>query len=132
VALIRCEIMGEVRVVFLDEVRLVEGPAIDQCCREILDALNQSEERCVLLHFGRVAFMSSSALGMLIRIHKKCVEYKIALKLSNIAPDILKVFKITSLDKLFDIHADAAAALDAFQTPAKSFFRKPKPSSYKV
>ena len=131
-ALIRSEVKGEVRIIFFDEARLVDLMAIDQCYREIIDELDKSEERKVLLHFGRVAFLSSSALGILIRISKKCKEFKVALKLCNIAPDIFQVFKITGLDKVFSIHADASDALAAFQSAGKGFFRKHGETTYEV
>ena len=72
----------------------------------------------MLLHFGRVKFMSSAALGMLIRVLKKCKEYKVMLKLCNISPEEYEVFQITGMNKIFDIHQDAAKAMDAFK---KSF-----------
>ena len=37
-----------------------------------------------------------------------------ALKLSGISPDILEVFKITKLHKMFDIENDEQSAIDAF------------------
>jgi anti-anti-sigma factor len=123
-SLIRSEVQGEVRIIFIDEARLVDPQAIDQCYREIIDELGKTEERQVLLHFGHVAFLSSSALGVLIRISKKCKEFKISLKLCSISPDIFEVFKITGLDKVFDIHRDAPDALQAFSSAGKSFFRK--------
>jgi anti-anti-sigma regulatory factor len=76
--------------------------------------------------------MSSSALGMLIRINKKCVEYSITLKLCDISPDIREVFKITGTDRIFDIHDNAAHAMESFKKSGKSFFRKKRPSSYEV
>ena len=85
--LIKDEVKGDVRVVAINVVRLVDEALIDQCKREIIKLLDTTEEGNVLLHFGRVTFMSSAALGMLIRISKKCKEYDIALKLSNISPD---------------------------------------------
>ena len=103
-ALIKHEVKGDVRVIAIDAVRFVDEAAIEQCKREIVELLDKTEESNVLLHFGRVTFMSSAALGMLIRVHKKCKEYNIALKLCNISPDIRQVFKITSMDKIFDIH----------------------------
>jgi anti-anti-sigma factor len=114
-ALVRSELKGEIRVVFVDVPRLVEQAAIDQCYREILGLLDRTEEKHLLLHFGRVAFMSSAALGMLVRLHKKCKEYSVSLRLCNITPDIVQVFKITGLDKVFSIHADASDAIDAFK-----------------
>jgi anti-sigma B factor antagonist len=129
---IRHELKGEIRVIFIDEVRLLEGSSIDQCYREIVEVLEKTEEKHVLLHFGRVTFLSSSALGMLIRVNKKCAEYKIMLKLCNIAPDIRQVFKITGLDKILEIHADPAQAMEAFKKSGRLSFRKQRPSSYEV
>jgi len=76
--------------------------------------------------------MSSTALGMLIRVTKKCKQYKIAMKLCEIAPDIRQVFKITGLEKVFDIHEDVAQAIDAFQQSGQLSFRKKAPKSYEV
>ena len=61
--MIREAVNAEIRIVYIDEVRLVEGPAIDQCFREVMEALDKSEESGAVLHFGRVTFMSSAALG---------------------------------------------------------------------
>jgi anti-anti-sigma factor len=122
-ALVKSEVKGEIRIIFVDVQRLVDQAAIDQCHREIVDLLDKTEEKHVLLHFGRVAFMSSAALGMLVRLHKKCKEYEISLKLCNISPDILQVFKITGLDKVFSIHADASDAMEASKASGQLFFR---------
>ena len=131
-AIVKTVVKGEIRIISIDEVRLVDGVALDQCYREIMEVLDKSDESCALLHFGRVAFMSSSALGMLIRITKKCKQYKIDLKLCNIAPDIREVFKITGLEKVFDIQKDVPKAMDAFKKSGRLFFRKKGPKSYEV
>jgi anti-anti-sigma factor len=131
-ALIKHEVKGDVRVIAIDAVRFVDEAAIEQCKREIIELLDKTEESNVLLHFGRVTFMSSAALGMLIRVHKKCKEYDIALKLCNISPDIRQVFKITSMDKIFDIHDDASQAIESFRKSGQSLLRKKGPSSYEV
>ena len=101
-AIIKHAVKREIRIISIDAVRLVDEVALE-CYREIEDVLDKTEESCAVLHFGRVTFMSSSALGMLIRLTKKCKKYKIDLKLCNIAPDIRQVFKITGLEKIFDI-----------------------------
>jgi len=123
-AIIKSEIKGEIRVVFLDAPRLVDQAIIDQCFRETAELLGKTEEKHVLLHFGRVAFMSSMALGMLVRLNKKCKEFGISLKLCAIKPDIYQVFKITGLEKIFSIHADVADALESFKASGELFFRK--------
>jgi microcystin synthetase protein McyG len=131
-SLIKDEPRGEVRVLTIDTAQLVDSTAIEQCYREILAVLNRCEESFVLLDFSRVTFMSSMALGMLVRVNKRCKEFKAALRLCGIAPDIREVFKITGMDKIFDIHEDAAAALAAFKGGGGMFFRKTRPASYEV
>ena len=68
----------------------------------------------MILDFRNVQFMSSSMLGKLVQLQKKCKEFKVHLKLSAISPDIRQVFKITKLDKLFEIETDEVAARKAF------------------
>lgn len=131
-AIIKHVAKGEIRIISIDAVRLVDGAALDQCYREIVEVLDKTEESCTVLHFGRVTFMSSAALGMLIRLTKKCKEYKIALKLCNIAPDIRQVFKITGLEKVFDIYPDVAQAIEAMNKSGQLSFRKKAPKSYEV
>ena len=129
-AVVKSEVKDEIRIIFVDAARFVDGAVIEQCYREIVELLDKTEESNVLLHFGRVGFMSSAALGMLIRVKKKCKEFKITLKLCNISPDIVQVFKITGLDKVFDIHADAADAMASFKASGTSFFRKHRQSRH--
>jgi anti-anti-sigma factor len=131
-ALVKSELKGEIRIIVIDVPRLVDQAVIDQCYREIVDLLDKTEERLVLLHFGRVAFMSSSALGMLVRLHKKCKEYDALLKLCNVSPDIHQVFKITGLDKVFSMHADAADAMEAFKASGQLFFRKGRETRHEL
>jgi anti-anti-sigma factor len=132
VAQIKQEVKDEVRILAIDNPRLVDTTAIEQCYREIVAALDTSEESNVLVDFSRVSFMSSMALGMLVRVNKKCKEYKASLKLSGISRDIREVFKITGMDKIFDIQPNAAEAIAAFRNAGRSMFRKTKPGSYEV
>jgi anti-anti-sigma factor len=57
---------------------------------------------------------------MLIRVHKRCKDFKIEMKLCNIDKEIEKVFKITGLNKILAIFPDTASATAAFKK--KGFF----------
>lgn len=82
---------------------------------EELKGLAESEPKAkLLLDFENVDHLASAALGMLITLHKKVQEKNGALKLSNINRQIFQVFKITRLNRVFDIHDTAAQALDSF------------------
>ncbi len=69
----------------------------------------------LLLSFKNVDHLSSAALGVLITLNKKVKESSGALKLSDINKQIYEVFKITRLNRIFDIHDTAEDALNGFQ-----------------
>lgn len=106
---------GEVLVVNFNQTSILDQAVIDQIGQEFEHvALEASGERKLLLNFAKVEYMSSAMLGKLIQLHRKCKADKIKLKLCNIAKNPLDVFKITKLDKLFEVHKDTAAALATF------------------
>jgi anti-sigma B factor antagonist len=105
---------GSVRTIFFTTARILDELAIRAIGEEMFAILDKSEERNILLDFRAVQFMSSSALGVLIRFAKRCKEFNAKLKLCGIAPHIMQVFKITGLDKVFEIHKDQQEAVAAF------------------
>jgi anti-sigma B factor antagonist len=68
----------------------------------------------LLLDFKNVEHLSSAALGMLINLEKEVSQAKGRLMLSDINPQIYEVFKITRLNKMFEIHDTTAQALKRF------------------
>ena len=59
-------------------------------------------------------YLSSAALAKLITLNKKLQAAGGKLILCNIDPQIREVFEITRLNKLFTIHDEEQAALQAF------------------
>ena len=105
---------GDVLVIYFTDARILDESRIRKLGDDLIELLGRTDQEKVLLDFRRVEFMSSAMLGTIVRMNKKCKEYKAKLKLCSIAPDILQVFKITKLDKLLDIAADEETALKAF------------------
>lgn len=104
----------EILTIYFTDARVLDEALLEQLSRDVLAELEKTTEERVILDFQKVQFMSSSMLGKLVLINKKCKEFKVKLKLSGIIPDILQVFKITKLDKVFDIEPNEAAARKAF------------------
>jgi anti-sigma B factor antagonist len=100
--------------VCVTDARLTDESKLEELGAELIKELNSTTEERVILDFRNVQFMSSSMLGKLVQLQKKCKEFKVHLKLAAISPDIRQVFKITKLDKLFEIESDEAAARKAF------------------
>ncbi len=97
-----------------NDARLLEEAQLAEVERDVISQLEKSTEERIVLNFAKVQFMSSSMLGKLVKVHKKCQEFKVKLKLCGITPEIQQIFKITKLDKLFDIATDEEAARKAF------------------
>ncbi len=55
--------------------------------------------------FSKLNSINSSGLGILISCLKKVKEGKGSLKISNVNEKILNIFKLTKLDKVFDLNA---------------------------
>ena len=80
---------------------------------ERLDALLAQTDGppLLVLDFARVRHMSSSALGMLITLHKKIRDRGGRLALCDVHPEIYEVFLITKLSEVFHIYENRATAM---------------------
>jgi len=106
---------GEVMVVYMGKNRIVDQAVIDEIAGTLEKLLNKCEHGKILLNFEGVKFMGSAMLGKLITFHKHCKDARVRMKLCSIDPQILQVFKLTKLDKVFDIYPEEGRALAAFE-----------------
>ena len=53
--------------------------------------------------FSECNFIDSTGLGTLVSIYKKCVEKGGNIQLRLLKPEVRNMFKLTRLDKVFDI-----------------------------
>jgi anti-anti-sigma factor len=93
----------EVTIVTFEDENILEEPQIRRLERALLPIVRQNEQRRLVLNFQNVRFMSSSFLGLLVKVHKRVIELGGRLQLFNLDPKIHKVFEITQLVKIFDI-----------------------------
>ncbi|MCU0913708.1 MAG: STAS domain-containing protein [Planctomycetes bacterium] len=89
-------------VTFKDE-NILEEQQIRRLERALLPIVRENQEKRLVLNFQNVKFMSSSFLGLLVKVHKRVVEMGGCLQLCNLDPKIYKVFEITQLVRVFDI-----------------------------
>ena len=105
---------NEVSVVEFSDRKILEELSITELGDELSKVVGAAPQPKLLLNFSNVEHLSSAALGMLIKLNKEVSEQGGQLKLSDIAPQIYEVFKITRLNKLFEIHDTAEQALATF------------------
>jgi anti-sigma B factor antagonist len=107
--------VGDVSVVtFLDK-KILDEAGILELGTELFGLVEHDNRKSLLLNFSGVEFLSSAALGKLITLDRKVKSHKGRMKMSGIRPEILEVFQITKLNKIFDIRKDEAEAISAFE-----------------
>ena len=106
--------VGDVTVVkFLDK-KILDEAGIQELGAELFALIEHDNRRSMVLNFSNVDFLSSAALGKLITLDRKVKSHKGRLKMSNIRPEILEVFQVTKLNRVFDIRGEEAEAISAF------------------
>lgn len=82
--------------------KIFDVEAADKFRTEVKDIISRGIYNYVL-DFSRCTFIDSTGLGVLVSIYKKCSENQGSVLLKNLNSDVLKVFKLTRLDKVFTI-----------------------------
>lgn len=57
-----------------------------------------------IFDFSQCDFIDSTGLGALVSIYKKCAEKNGSIKLRALNPDVEKLFKLTRLNRVFEIY----------------------------
>ena len=102
---------GKVTIITFTNDKILEQKDIQNLQDSIIPVIEQAEEIKLVLDFKNVQFLSSSVLGLLLRISKKVYERDGQLRLCGISRKIFEIFKITRLNKIFDIYDDLEGAL---------------------
>lgn len=105
---------GDVTVVELADRKILDEVNIMQIGERLSALVTASEAPKMVLDFTNVAHMSSSALGVLITLHKRIREKNGQLRLCNIQPTIYEIFVITRLSEIFRICGSRQEALGSF------------------
>jgi len=111
---LKVETEGDITVVELVDKKILDEINISQIHEQLGALVAQAIVPKLVIDFANVAHMSSSALGMLITLHKRVREKKGELRLCCIGPSIYEVFVITRLNEIFHISPSREQALSSF------------------
>jgi len=105
---------GGVHVVQFADRKILDELAISEMGEELTNLVKNTEHVRLLLSFKNVEHLSSAALGVLITLNRQVSDKGGQLRLAEISPPIFEVFKITRLNKLFNIFPTTQEALASF------------------
>ncbi|MFB3890400.1 MAG: STAS domain-containing protein [Phycisphaerae bacterium] len=105
-------------VVSLIDRKILDEVNIGQIGEQLNALVAKSPQPKIVVDFTAVSHMSSSALGMIITLHKRIREKNGQLRLCSIQPAIYEVFVITRLNEILKICATQQEALDSLKATA--------------
>jgi anti-sigma B factor antagonist len=105
----------EIRIAEFTASKILDDARISEIGQTLDSLIDEVASPKLLLDFSNVDHLSSAALGMLINANNKVRQKNGQLRLSDIRPQILEVFVITKLNRLFKILPTRAEALASFQ-----------------
>jgi anti-sigma B factor antagonist len=108
------EEVNAVTVAKFTDKKILDETNIQIIANQLFSLIDDDHRKKIVLDFATVEYLSSAALGKLITLDKKVKADKGELRLCTIRKDILEVFKITKLDKLFKIFETREKALAGF------------------
>ena len=107
-------VVDDVTVVHFRDRKIIEDLRIQEVGQDLFSLVDVDNRTKLILNFSAVDFLSTAALGTLIKLYKKVKAKSGKLVLCGIRPEILEVFKITNLDRIFVIKGEEGDALAMF------------------
>ena len=102
---------GAVAVVAFMSTSISDVDKIAISSKQIKDFIDANQPSRLVFDFQGVKFFSSQVLGLLLEIRNKLQTYNGEVVISAINPQLHRVFKITSLDKVFKFFPDKESAV---------------------
>ncbi|MHC5060742.1 MAG: STAS domain-containing protein [Planctomycetota bacterium] len=111
---ISVEYIENATIATLTDEQILDEADVQGLEKSIMPLVEEAEVINLVIDFSNIKFLTSAVLGILIRVSKKIYESDGQLKLCSINSKILEIFKVTRLDRIFDICEDRSAAIQDF------------------
>jgi anti-sigma B factor antagonist len=108
------ETKDEITLITFTERRLLELRLVRQIGQELRAAVSQSPNQKLLLSFRGVTYLTTMMISELVLLNKACHAAGVELRLCDVPPQIMEVFRIVKLHKLIKIKANEEAAIKSF------------------
>ncbi len=105
--------MFDVTIVNFDEARILDAMQIETIGEELYRLVDEMDRKKLILDFTKVQFLSSGAVGVLINLRNKTAAINGTFAICGMRKELLKVFEIMKINKLFTFCADENEALKA-------------------
>lgn len=98
---LRVGTQADVTVVSFPEHSMLDLPTVDAVADDLLALAEPGRETRLVIDFTNVNFLSSIALSMLLKLRRRADVYGGEVVLAHVRSEVMRLFRITRLDKLF-------------------------------
>ena len=83
---------------------LMDPNVLEQTAQALYKVIDDEDQRKIVMDFGKVQYMSSQAIGIVLAMHKKLNSLADSkLVLCAVGPKLMDLIKLTRLDRLLTI-----------------------------
>jgi anti-anti-sigma factor len=106
-------------ILYLADATLVDESGIQVNDRGLLDLCRRaaSSGKKLVVDYRGIQFMTSAMIGTLVLFNKLAKQNNVDIRLANVSPNVMEVFRITRLNKVFRMDDDADDGPDLLGAP---------------
>lgn len=110
-AVVEIILEGKAGVATFKEASITDIGQVAEIFGAVKKFIEENQPGAIIFDFDGVGFFSSPVLGMLLEVRAEMEKRQGKVVICGINPQLYRVFKITSLDKIFSFYADRASAV---------------------
>ena len=124
-SLLEFEEKGDTQYVWFTDAKILDEAKTQEIGRGLMDFVERAASvgKKIAVDFRGVQFMSSAMIGKLILLNKAVKTSQTDLRLCNVSPNVMQVFRIMRLDKVFRF--DIADGVETIEDPVPQPSRPP-------
>lgn len=102
-----------VTLIKFEDASILDASQIEDLAEQLYRLVDEMDRKQLLLDLTKVRFLASSAVGVLINLHKKATKIKGRMVIVGMRPNLMKIFEIMKIKKLFTFCATEEEGLSA-------------------
>lgn len=107
--------VGDALILKFTRTDMTDAAFITKIGDEIYRLIKGADKPRVVVDFAQVERLSSATLGMLVALRKVVTKQNGQMRVSNIAADLMEIFKMTRLDVTLQVCGSNEAAIGSFE-----------------
>lgn len=104
--------IGQYTIIEFQSASLMDPQGLEDLAAKLYRLIDLEDHRRIVLDFGKVEYISSQFIGILLTMHKKLAQLpKSRFVLCSVGPRLTELLRITKLDKILTVRSTQDTAM---------------------